>query len=495
MALSVLLTVLAVVVTSTVASAAAKPVAVGVFEGPFGEDVRQKAVDSINKDGQLSVVKDKPSDRVDMNETKGTYEDAAQKLGVAGILTGHVSNRNDQWAVLLAVYGSNGELVQKFRMRGETADVLNEKIAKLLPKHLAQLLEEFQPPPKEKPKPKPKPKPKAAAAPVAKPARKEEPTKAESKPDDKGDTTGALEVTLEEEETPPEDDEEEDDASAGPLPSPLEVHFGFGYASRSFSYEGSVTPNLDISNAGLSWATTLRFYPGAIAYSDILGHLGLELTLEQGFPNELEAAVTGPDGSPLNLKFQAETARFFIGPRARIPLGEHEVGLVAGYGTHRYYVHGDENLDVIDPEGQIDPCFLNSNLERTDVPADGSCVVPDVHYKYMRFGADARFIFGKIVLGLRAGYRLLLSAGEIEEPYWFSGVSGGGLEAGLMGGYQLSSGMLGVVGFDYYAYNLKFDAATPERAAQMVGGPLATGAKDTYIQIWLGLQIIVPGLN
>src|SRR5690606_18383433 len=115
--LRLLLVLLACLMVNSPAFAAPKPVAVGAFEGPFGEDTREKLVQAIDKQGALKVAKDKPADRVGINETKGTYEDVARKLLVAGILVGEVENKNDEWSVLLAVYASNGELLQKFRIR------------------------------------------------------------------------------------------------------------------------------------------------------------------------------------------------------------------------------------------------------------------------------------------------------------------------------------------------------------------------------------------
>ena len=72
---------------------AAKPVAVGTFDGPYAEDVRQQVVDAVNDAGELTVVKDKPAERVGINETKGTYKDKAHELGVAGVVVGNVSDR------------------------------------------------------------------------------------------------------------------------------------------------------------------------------------------------------------------------------------------------------------------------------------------------------------------------------------------------------------------------------------------------------------------
>lgn len=490
--LVVLAAVIGCLLAGTRVALAAKPVAVGTFDGPYAADVRKEVVDALNDAGELKVVKDKPADRLGINETKGSYKAKAHELGVAGIVVGNVSDQNDEWSVLLGVYGASGELLQKFKMRGATADKLNAKIRALLAEHVAELLEDIEAPKATGKKkvavvaaPKKKQKSPPEEPPEEEPAE-EPPPEEEPSPDDE---------SLDEEPAPddgadagPEDDE------AGPGLSPLEVHFTFGYSSRAFTYSGSTTPNLDISNGGWAWVSTLRAYPIALFSSGFLGNLGLEVSVEQGFPHKLAAEFTDPAGQPLTLKFNAETLRIFFGPRLRIPFSGHEVGILTGYGKHEYTVYGDENLDVVDPIGQVDPCYLNS-VEARDVPPGGSCVVPDLKYEYIRVGVDSRFMFGKFALGVRGGYRFLLETGEIENSYWFGGVKGGAFDAGVMLGYALSDNLLGMLGFDYLNYGLKFDAAPPERASGMVGGPVATGANDVYLHGWAGLVVLVPGLN
>jgi len=469
---------------------AAKPVAVGSFEGPYAEDVRQQVVDAVNDAGELTVVKDKPADRVGINETKGTYKDKANELGVAGIVVGKVSDKNKEWSVLLAVYGASGELLEKVKLRAANVDKLNGKVRALFPEKLAELLEDIEAPPAAK-------KATAAAAVAPKKEAKEEPPPEETPPEEEP----AAEEPPAEEEPAAEDDAAEDEEGAeeaaddeGKRLSPLELHVALGYAGRSFSYSGSTTPNLDISNGGWAWVSTVRVYPVALFTPGFLGNIGIEMGVEQGFPHKLAADFTDPNGEPMTLKFSAETLRLFVGPRLRIPISTHELGIIAGYGKHEYLVYGDENLDEVAPKGEIDPCFLNSNLAR-QIPSGGSCLVPDVKYEYVRVGVDSRFMFGKLALGVRGGYRFLLEAGEIEKPYWFGGVGGGAFDAGVMLGYALSDSLLGMVGFDYLSYNLKFDAPPPERASGMEGGPVASGATDVYVHGWAGLAVIVPGLD
>jgi hypothetical protein len=130
---------------------------------------------------------------------------------------------------------------------------------------------------------------------------------------------------------------------------------------------------------------------------------------------------------------------------------------------------------------------------RPDIPAEGSCFVPDVDYEYMRVAVDSRFEFGSFVVGAHAGYRLLLGAGEIEEPYWFGGVSGGAFEVGLLLGYVLHPGVSGLIGLDYTGYSLTFDKPPAERLSAG-NGPVADGATDAYLQLWLGASMVIPGL-
>lgn len=483
----------------TSVASAAQPVAVGAFEGPYASDVRKEVVEALDDAGELTVVKYKPSDRVGMNESRGTYKTTAHELGVAGIVVGNVSDRNDEWSVLLAVYAASGELLQKLKMRAPTADKLNAKIRALLPERVAELLEDIQ-----APKPTGK-QPKAALAPAAKkkvkkpppeapPPAEEEPPPEEPPADEPLEEEPAPEEGSLDEAPAPEDEPEDEPDAGNPGLSPLELHFTFGYSYRSFGYTSSTTPNLDTSNGGWAWNTTLRAYPIALLSSGFLGNLGVEIGLEQGFPHKLEAEFTDPDGDPLTLKFQAETLRIFFGPRLRIPFSGHELGLVAGYGKHEYLVYGDENLDVVEPFGAIDPCFLNS-IEARDIPAGGSCVVPDVKYEYLRVGVDSRFAVGKLALGVRGGYRFLLESGEISRSYWFDGVEGGAFDAGVMLGYALSDSLLAIAGFDYLNYRLTFDAPSEERASGAEGGPIAKGASDVYLHGWAGLAVIVPGLD
>jgi hypothetical protein len=87
---------------------------------------------------------------------------------------------------------------------------------------------------------------------------------------------------------------------------------------------------------------------------------------------------------------------------------------------------------------------------------------------------------------------VLLEAGEIASPYWFADAGGGAFEVGLFGGYAMSEHVTGLLGVDYTAYSLSFDPPPPERA--VVGGPIADGASDTYLNIWLGGEFSVPSL-
>lgn len=298
------------------------------------------------------------------------------------------------------------------------------------------------------------------------------------------------------------DDEEGGATGAGDLPSPFELQVGFGYATRSLSYKASQTANLNISNAGAAWMSTVRAYPAALFMGDVAGNIGLEISVETAFPGDPEANLKDETGKAMVVDFKAEASRIFFGPRARIPLGLHEVGITLGYGVHQYSVYGDENLDIAPRDGTIDPCVLNTGAAEAtptvplprDIPPRGSCVVPDVTYKYLRIGIDALLRFDRLLAGIRGGYRILVGAGEIEKLYWFGDTSGGAFELGVLGGYALNDMVRGLVGLDYTLYNLSFASPPPEREAGMEGGPMASGASDGYLQLWVGGAVIVPGM-
>jgi hypothetical protein len=229
----------------------------------------------------------------------------------------------------------------------------------------------------------------------------------------------------------------------------------------------------------MTWESALRAYPGALFDDGVAGHIGLELAFETGFLKRLELN----DGS----KYRGQAGAFYLAPRARIPIGIHELGLLVGYGSQHYKLLGDEGP-------RPTPCTLNNGLMAAPRPLGptSSCIVPDVTYKFLRFAADARFWIDSLMIGVRAGYRVVVGTGELESVDWFASAGGGAFEGGLDIGYELTDTMQAVFSGDFTRYMLSFDSVPPGRLAGNEPGPVADGATDQYMLFSLGILFILP---
>ena len=153
-------------------------------------------------------------------------------------------------------------------------------------------------------------------------------------------------------------------------------------------------------------------------------------------------------------RFGTQSYAFEGGLKARIPLGDHEVGLVGGYGREVFEL---------------------------EVPAGAAPLLPGVRYDYLRAGLDARFMLGSW-LGLRArgAYRHIVSSGDIGSAEWFPRSAVGGVDAGLGVIFPIAAGLEGQLGFELRRY---FYALRPEPGDPHVAG----GALDQYLTGTLAL--------
>jgi hypothetical protein len=126
---------------------------------------------------------------------------------------------------------------------------------------------------------------------------------------------------------------------------------------------------------------------------------------------------------------------------------------VAQYGIHKFFLKGDEDRPI----------------------------VPDVKYGFVKIGAEAAFLLGKVTLGAKIGVRLLGSLGELE-TLWFPGATGTGLDAGIFGGYSLSDSLAVVAGVDALRYGFDFNAIPEDNRVA------AGGAIDQYFVGSLGVR-------
>ena len=113
-------------------------------------------------------------------------------------------------------------------------------------------------------------------------------------------------------------------------------------------------------------------------------------------------------------------------------------------------------------------------------------VPPDVEYKFVRLGVDGRVHVQRALLGAHFGYRRIRDAGEIQQANWFPRSSVGGVDAGVLGGYEIVRGVDLIAGFDFRRY---FYSMNPEPGDPNIAG----GALDEYIAGWGGIEYRMPG--
>jgi hypothetical protein len=446
------------------------PIAVGSFGGPQAAKIRSKVMAVLRKSGSYEVT---DAEDIKPGASTATYANMAKALASNAIIVGVVSRR---FNLTLTVYGANGARVDALEVKGGGGSFgLIKKIENELEITIAD------------PIAKAKPAGGAEAAPKGKkaePAEEEEPELGED---------GEVEPPIEGEEGGDEGGDAEDDSeddSGGDVedaPSehgqpglrPLEVIAGLRGYSRTFAYT-SIRPNTDTSGTALPDYTlplgpailgTLRFYPAALFRNDAWSHLGLTARYEFGIATATQYSQRLPSGQPVVTTLSTASTSWQVGLRGRLPLGKHELGMSAEYGTHSFILLGDE----------------------VSAPPKPYALVPDTKYVFIRTGIDAQLRFGSVILGAHVAPRFLQSVADIDlEGVWFPGATGSGLDMGVMGGYSVLP-FLGIVGgVDVLRYGFDFNNK-PDCPFEPYRCVVAGGATDTYISGWLGVMLHLDG--
>jgi hypothetical protein len=397
------------------------------------------------------------------NDKPANYARVATALQVQGIVVGTVTRRYD---LTLTVYGADGAKIDTLQLKGGNPAKLQKTIDNELEISIADPLANATAPGR--------PSAKAAATkPASKAAAKPQEEEEEADPEDLGEEGEEPPVDDEEsEESSGEEDAEEteDDAEAGADDAggnrglrPLEAIVGVRAYNRKFNYTRTPDASLHSYELGVGPAAigTVRVYPAAFFTDNSWSHLGIEARYEFGIATTTE--FPRADGSIASLS--TASSEFEVGLRGRLPLARHELGLFGLFGAHAFSLKGDEN-----PNG--DPYAL----------------VPDVNYKFLRIGVDARFAISKLVVGGHFAPRFLLSMNEIDKArVWFPGASGSGLDFGIFGGWHLLPWLSAVGGLDVVRYGFDFNAIPADNRV------VAGGATDTYVSLWLGAMFSLEG--
>ncbi len=277
-----------------------------------------------------------------------------------------------------------------------------------------------------------------------------------------GATRGAVEpesVVLEEEvateddarprQPTPKPANEPREISASSARPPVEIVALGGIVARSFEYQDDVFGELRPFTGWASPALRLSFawHPGAHATTGAASWFGIAADVEQ--------ALLSPPGRLDDEEHSAFSRAWTLGVRARLPAGVHDLTVEGGYGAHDFSLGG-----------------LSAEL-------------PDPSYRFVRGGIGARVGMGELGIALGAGYRGVLSTGELGEAPWFPRAFAGGVDAWLRAEWAVGSTLALLAQADVRRYFLDM-RARPADARAGSGASVAGGAIDQYPAAWLG---------
>jgi len=424
-------------------------VAVGGFDGAKSDEVRSAFIDALKKDGNYEVT---DAEDVKASSKGSAIADAAKGLGVNFVITGKVSKG---FSLKLKVLGADGKQIDDAEIKGGALPKLKSNIEKTGVSSVAEALGKKAKPADDKKDDKKN----DDAAPAADEDKKgDEDKPAEDKPADSG----------------PNNDKglSPFDLTAGLRP--MNRKFAFhntiaelrptaGYAPL-LKYELPLGPALFID---LNWFPASHFMTGPAEW------IGLTAGFEKGFAIS-SVYAEGVQGRQQTLKTNEQA--FYVGPRFRLPIGAHMLGLTGTFGQHTFALEGDEAAPL----------------------------VPDVKYTYVKVGLDGLFRFGDFLAGARVGKRFVMDTGNLKAG-WFPNVKTQSLEAGVTVGYRLVSMLDLVAGFDWLRYGFDFNPNPPRRQC----GPLSTqgctdpnldttsvvagGAVDEYLSGYIAFRFHMPG--
>jgi len=238
---------------------------------------------------------------------------------------------------------------------------------------------------------------------------------------------------------------------ADPRPSALEGVLAIRAGTRNYRYSDDLFGVLRAYRMGVTPAAfgSLRWYPIAHFQGGPLAHVGITASYEQAFLIQSEA-----NGK----KYSSTSKEWTLGLRGRVPVAPLELGLEVAAGEHVFAIDDDPNLPLI----------------------------PDVDYRFVRLGTDARARFGAFSLGGSFGYRRISDSGAIQTRQWFPRLEVAGLDTGLFVGHSPLAHFDVLVGVQYRRY---WFSMKPEPGDRNVAG----GALDSYISGWVGVGAQLPG--
>ncbi len=456
-------------------------VAVPSFTGP-GEGASRAAVEKALKSRKIVVVSGGELTgaakrlKVSLNSDDG-YKAVSKALDLTGIVVGEVTNKK---ATLTVRTGSDGSVVGEETFTGAGSKKIAAVISKTFWKRLSGAFNKTNPPGGggfEAPPPEPEPAGAAAEesepaekAPESKPVAsneggskkkkaKEAPAESESSPGEKSESEGEGEkkpkAAAEESEAAPEGGEEA-----------LSIFLGPAVLMRSLSYNQQ-RPDLSATPTGSyslpsAPALNLRadFFPLALLGGGPLAGLGLTGDLTYLLPVVTSPGVGG--------NYKTVSTAFSIGLKYRLP-----------WGLFATVAYGDDWFQL----------RRSSNSMSTSV-------VPSTDYKFARAGGGIHTqVTSSVLLDANLAYlQCIGKPGQIGGASYFPRTTCAGLEAGVGAGYKVTNAFEIRAGVDVRRFGLAFNTKPSDVTGNpATTPPIAGGAVDQYIQIYVGLAYVMGG--
>jgi hypothetical protein len=249
-----------------------------------------------------------------------------------------------------------------------------------------------------------------------------------------------------------------DDDSGAPIA--FELAAGPRGVSRSFDFNeplgAAAAYKLPLGAAPFLDAA---IYPLAFAGGGVLANIGLIGRYERLIGTSTVAGKGTADEQTTTTSAQ----QYEVGARARIPLGESEVGLSGTYGQHNFFVSSTS-------------------------PNPGPTTVPNVSYSFAGFGADGRLRLGIVTLGAHVGTRLVFDTGSLGAK-WFKKTTTSSVVAGASLAVRIAPKFEVVGGADIIRYGMDFNLKASDTPPPFVAG----GAVDQYLSFWAALRVSITG--
>jgi hypothetical protein len=233
----------------------------------------------------------------------------------------------------------------------------------------------------------------------------------------------------------------------------LDVAIGGHGFSRGLTYNQLVKGDLREYQPRLlvGAAANIVYYPGAQFSSGFVTNVGLDVNVAQAFGIQSR--------TPDTTSYPTQIHDYNGGVRVRLPLDALEPSLTVGFGDSTY-------------------SFTGANR--------AALLLPDVHYQYVRAVVGVHVALpSNFSLFVSAGYRHVLSSGQIKDAY-FKSLTVRGAEADAYLAYGITNMIEARLGVDFRRYFYSMHSTNNDAF-------IAGGAVDQTIAGSLSLAVLLGG--